>query len=348
MISMRKTDNYPSYVPTSTDVETLFGEYLWRAKGDIRKPSDRRHIIGHQFAKKIPDLATRLHGTLTSRSERNYLAAENWKIMANHGLRFHGLDKQDDFNAVVLPELSAVMAEIADDRSLYTRTALQLMARAVAVTFAESQLFSDGNHRIAETLREYIAKGPDGISIHYILDVRKKFYPSKKIEELVLHQNTMRLLNDTGTDGYEILGGTYVEPDIVSDITTIMGDIQDRIDVSNQAFADKHNMTHVPSLDGLALAELLVDMDEHLSSPIQNILSTKNYGAAALRIVYGSAKPDYPITESKALELLSVDRKLHIMRQMSLLGGVAARGFVDITEDDLGRRVIEVLPWNAK
>jgi hypothetical protein len=345
---MRRTDNYPSYIPTSADIGGLFEEYLWSEKGDIRKPSDRRQIIGHRFAKNLPDLAMRLHGFLTSRSESNYLAAESWKVMANHALRFHGLDRRDDFKAVVLPELSTAMAEIAEDRSLNSRTALQLMSRAVAVVFAEGQLFSDGNHRIAETLREYIAKGPDGINIHYILDVRKKFHPSKKIEELILHQNTMRLLSDTGTDEFEVLGGTYLDPRVVSEIATVMSDIEDRIDVSNQAFADKHNLTHVPSLEGLALAELLGDMDENLSSPLQNILSTKNYGAAALRIVYGGSKPNYPITEDKAAQLLSIDRKLHIMRQMSLLGSVMGRGIVDIKDDNSGKRVIEVLPWNAK
>jgi hypothetical protein len=342
----RSENSLPEKLPSTNHVQSAFDE--WFGYESIGAADDERMRIELLRERLVPEfvfIAARLHLTLTRQHANNHhtLSGDSTIIGALSGpdtyIR-HGMDRFDVFVPCVLPAVEAAIdqiceSDIPDDKKL------RRMGIVAGAAIAESQTFSDGNTRIARAVHDYIVHGRAGVSVDAIYDNTRNFALSEAVEEIILEQNTSRLITGTIDTVPHPLSAVRV-PEY---ITPWLRDARETLD-GMYARLPMYR-TGMGKVASIATART-TDIEGGLQ--LARTLLQDSYGPASYLVAFADQDvlPDFPMNATDIQNIITADRRLNAMRVMSIIGGAVNGGrfmsIRDASDNPLGR-TIEKHDW---
>lgn len=212
----------PSKLPSIPEIQKPFDMAVGYAEiGAIDDPLLRLPILDRSFVPSMTHIGFRLHRILTTLRMNNTPWLSGRKTARggspdeiNDLYDTHGLDRIEDVETYIIPQLRKAL-DVLYVSTMPADAVLETFSALVGVTVAESQMFSDGNNRIARTLHDFVRDGRGSLDQTRIYDTERTFSAPASIEKIILEQNTVRLFNGFSMPGIDNLsGGMYVNRNI--------------------------------------------------------------------------------------------------------------------------------------
>lgn len=335
----------PETLPTKSDVQAVFERHTrFGSIGLLDDDALRFEYLREELIPSFLPTIEGLHGVLTVRHEGNNLGLSGARTFVGHAdnpdsyVR-HGMDRHRTLKPFVLPAVQKAFDQLSE-QDVDMKVKLHRMAIMAGASIAASQVFSDGNTRIARAVHDYVRFGRDGVNIDAIYDSSRNFSLPAIIESLILHQNVTRLLGYNTLTDLKPLHAVHV-PDNISG----------RISEAKQTLSQMYG--RIPMIDSresiLSIITRIQHSDESVA-PLALALAQEDYGPAAYLVVSSEigTQPDFPINTIDADALITTDRRLHSMRMMSIVAGALDGGrFVSVTSgaDGHQNRKIDFFDW---
>lgn len=264
-------------------------------------------------------------------------------------VQFHGLDRFQDIEKFILPEVQRLFDEICET-DLVTEVKLGRMAAIAAVLTSEAQSFGDGNTRVSRALYDFVTQGMEGAKIVNVAEVSRHFRPPEMLEDTIMRQNVTALVSSESMRSPLPQGVRYISTEVNERIDENLlrfaplfsfdgsgEDVATRLEgLDNE---DKEGIFHQHLLD----AGILGGYDANV--PVEVTLRQSLYGAAAWTSAFWEKSPTLPLSKSDSEVLGEASAELLRFRMLSLLRGLANGGDFPLIEEQGGDRRIQIQRW---
>lgn len=349
-MSTEYDQTWPKVWPDSAEIRDTFKEYFRGEISVFESDENRLDYLQHTFMRQYPDIAARLHGLLTVRTNSNFLGLDGReveKVRSEHTSlsTFHGLNRFLDIKENIAPVIGGVMEYIGES-TLPTHAKLGNIAAMAAVVTTESQMFSDGNTRIARAIHDFALGGTSKIFSSEVFDFHRTYVPTNELEEAVMLQNVSYLIRNPLAPAFEAnparditLEGRALYNDaqaFMNDIYRINPEVEDLpANVLPFLTKEQRQQKYQSWVDRSERLKALIDpeLPERLKRAAFLALRQRKYGAAAWAATFAGHAPELPLSEDEAVKLHETDIKLLTMRVLMLAEGVGKGGGFVVHEE---------------